>query len=219
MRSEEEGSSTLGRPLYSLPYHVDNGLYLLVTPSPSLPLLLRSRYNTAVSAASLSPDSVLVLLGRGLTHWLLQSGAAVLTPGRHAVPSLSGGAVRTRTIVARMKVAPLAARPIGRPESAPFRAIFMGDAAALRSPASLCEYGAPLTEKESWTGRARREAAACWPHTGEGCGPRTWNGRACTDADRVDAGRGPGSCNSDSGCPLCAPFCSRSGYCQNQRQG
>ena len=36
----------------------------------------------------------------------------------------------------------------------------------------------------------------------------------------MDVGRGAGSCNSDCDCPLCAPFCSTSGYCQNhQRAG
>ena len=36
----------------------------------------------------------------------------------------------------------------------------------------------------------------------------------------MDVGRGSGSCNSDCDCPLCAPFCSTSGYCQNhQRAG
>ena len=36
----------------------------------------------------------------------------------------------------------------------------------------------------------------------------------------MDVGRGSGSCNSDCDCPLCAPYCSTSGYCQNhQRAG
>jgi hypothetical protein len=203
---------------------VDNGLYLLVTPSSALPLLLQSRYGTPVSTHRLSPDSVLVLLGRGLTHWLLKkegeiSGSLFFTPGRHAVPSLTGGAVPTRTIVARMKIAPPAARPLGRPQADPFSAIFMGNPAATRHPASLCEYGAPLTEKESRAGRARRSPDACWPHAGEECGPRTWNGLGCKDSDMVNAGRGAGSCNDDTGCPACAPFCSRAGYCQTERQG
>merc|ERR1712038_446316 len=41
-----------------------------------------------------------------------------------------------------------------------------------------------------------------------------WNGRECTDADTVDAGRGAGSCDSNLGCPCCAPFCSQNGFCQ-----
>jgi len=42
-----------------------------------------------------------------------------------------------------------------------------------------------------------------------------WNGRGCKDP--VDVGRGPGSCNTDCDCPLCSPFCSTSGYCQNHK--
>merc|ERR1712154_121686 len=42
-----------------------------------------------------------------------------------------------------------------------------------------------------------------------------WNGRGCGAEDRVDVGRGSGSCNTDCDCPCCAPFCSRAGYCQN----
>ena len=39
--------------------------------------------------------------------------------------------------------------------------------------------------------------------------------KCCIDDDKVDAGRGAGSCNNDCGCPGCAPFCSTSGYCQD----
>ena len=47
-----------------------------------------------------------------------------------------------------------------------------------------------------------------------------WSGRGCREEETVDVGRGSGSCNSDCDCPLCAPFCSTSGYCQNhQRAG
>jgi hypothetical protein len=85
--------------------------------------------------------------------------------------------------------------------------------AALMAAVALADsLSAPM---ESGTGRVRRQVGTCWPRP---CGPRRWNGRGCTDADMVDAGRGPGSCNSDSGCPLCAPFCSRAGYCQNHQQ-
>ena len=33
----------------------------------------------------------------------------------------------------------------------------------------------------------------------------------------MDVGRGPGSCDTDCDCPLCSPFCSTSGYCQNHK--
>merc|ERR1711936_1345209 len=47
-----------------------------------------------------------------------------------------------------------------------------------------------------------------------------WSGKRCREDESVDVGRGSGSCNSDCDCPLCAPYCSTSGYCQNhQRAG
>ena len=44
-----------------------------------------------------------------------------------------------------------------------------------------------------------------------------WSGRRCREDEAVIVGRGSGSCNTDCDCPLCAPFCSRSGYCQNHQ--
>ena len=44
---------------------------------------------------------------------------------------------------------------------------------------------------------------------------KSWNGKACTEDDKVDVGRGAGSCKSNRNCPCCAPFCSKAGYCQN----
>ena len=43
---------------------------------------------------------------------------------------------------------------------------------------------------------------------------KSWNGKTCTHDDKVDVGRGAGSCNSNNDCPCCAPFCSKEGYCQ-----
>ena len=45
-----------------------------------------------------------------------------------------------------------------------------------------------------------------------------WSGRGCRPGETVDVGRGSGSCNTDCDCPLCAPFCSKSGgFCQNHQ--
>ena len=200
LRSKDDDNSTVrtdaGRR-FSLPYHVDRGLYLLVTPSPALPLLLRSRRGKNIRTDPVAPDTVLVLLGRGLTHWMMPpttrgSSGLLLTPAAHAVPTLTGTRVSSRTIMARMKVAPSGARPIGNPEASVFSEAFLGggrDDTSARNPASLCEFGAPLTEAESrLTTRQRRDA--CWPHAGEVCGPRKWNGLLCTDADTAeDPGR------------------------------
>ena len=58
-------------------------------------------------------NSLLVLMGRGLTEWLLQEGGypasqTTFVPVRHAVPALT---VEMRSVYARMKVAPGGAVP------------------------------------------------------------------------------------------------------------
>jgi hypothetical protein len=154
---------------HSLPMHVDNGLYLLLTPDQSLPLLMRSKSGRAIRTGQVGPDAVLFLLGRGLTDWLVPETAeeTAFTPALHAVPSLAKTGVTTRTVVARMKVAPLTAVPGTKPSAGQkmrrFGDLFLEGGVAA-SPASLCYYGGPLKEKEADL-RVRRSAAACWPHT------------------------------------------------------
>jgi hypothetical protein len=154
---------------HSLPMHVDNGLYLLLTPDQSLPLLMRSKSGRAIRTGQVGPDAVLFLLGRGLTDWLVPDTAeeTAFTPALHAVPSLAKTGVTTRTVVARMKVAPLTAVPGTKPSAGQkvrrFGDLFLEGGVA-PSAASLCYYGGPLTEKEADL-RVRRSAAACWPHT------------------------------------------------------
>jgi hypothetical protein len=154
---------------HSLPMHVDNGLYLLLTPDQSLPLLMRSKSGRAIRTGQVGPDAVLFLLGRGLTDWLVPDTAeeTAFTPALHAVPSLVRTGVTTRTVVARMKVAPLTAVPGTKPSAGQkmrrFGDLFLEGGVA-PSAASLCYYGGPLTEKEADL-RVRRSAAACWPHT------------------------------------------------------
>ena len=154
---------------HSLPMHVDNGFYLLLTPDQSLPLLMRSKSGRAIRTGQVGPDAVLFLLGRGLTDWLVPETAeeTAFTPALHAVPSLAKTGVTTRTVVARMKVAPLTAVPGTKPSAGQkmrrFGDLFLEGGVA-PSAASLCYYGGPLTEKEADL-RVRRSAAACWPHT------------------------------------------------------
>jgi hypothetical protein len=162
--SADQRMTTQQKQQHSLPFHVDNGLYLLLTPAASQPLLIRSKTGRNIRTGQAGPDAVLFLLGRGLTDWLLQQrdeDAPELTPARHAVPSLAGSAL-TRTVVARMRVAPLAA-VVGTNRDGPsFGDVFL-DGRVAPSAASLCYYGGPLTEEESSL-RARRSAPACWPH-------------------------------------------------------
>eukprot|EP00092_Neocalanus_flemingeri_P009028 GFUD01009714.1.p1 GENE.GFUD01009714.1~~GFUD01009714.1.p1 ORF type:complete len:399 (+),score=86.53 GFUD01009714.1:162-1358(+) len=92
----------------SLPFHTDNGLYLLLTPSDFLPLRTINR-NGTISDLYSKDDSLIFLAGSGLTSWLLPEDDLYATP--HAVPSLTNSIsnAQTRTVFARMKIAPLEA--------------------------------------------------------------------------------------------------------------
>jgi hypothetical protein len=162
--------------LLSLPYHLDNGLYLLLTPSRLGPLRLKSRSGRLVRTDAVSQDAVIFLLGRGLTDWLLQATNGAegeeyrnVVPALHAVPSMRGTGPGTamRTVVARMRVALMTAVPAaasGRPLTlTTFGDIFL-DGKVRPSAASLCYYGGPLNLAEDRR-RGRRHTADCWPHT------------------------------------------------------
>jgi hypothetical protein len=176
---EQQTEEDDGEEALSMPYHLDNGLYLLLTPSPVRPLRLKSRSGRLVRTESVdADDAVIFLLGRGLTDWLLtgNSDAAShgteryrhLVPALHAVPSLLGTPpATTRTVVARMQVAPLGAVPAAPlllgGSARRFGDIFF-DGEVRQSATSLCYYGGPLNRAESEV-RSRRHAADCWPHT------------------------------------------------------
>jgi len=88
----------------ALPYHTDNGLYVLLTPSSLLPLRSLSK-DGSLHVLDPGDDSILLLLGTGLTSWLLPQGQLYSPP--HAVPALATSlSSQPRTVVARMKVAP-----------------------------------------------------------------------------------------------------------------
>jgi len=88
----------------SLPFHTDNGLYLLLTPSDILPLRTMNRQG-AVMDMYANDDSLIFLAGSGLTTWLLPEEDLYAPP--HAVPSITNSEFISRTVFARMKVAPL----------------------------------------------------------------------------------------------------------------
>jgi hypothetical protein len=172
---EDTEESEVEDELLSLPYHLDNGLYLLLTPSRLGPLRLKSRSGRLVRTDAVPEDAVIFLLGRGLTNWLLQATNGAegeeyrnVVPALHAVPSMrgTGPGMAMRTVVARMRVAPMTAVPAaasGRPLLTTFGDIFL-DGKVRPSAASLCYYGGPLNMAEDRR-RGRRHTADCWPHT------------------------------------------------------
>ena len=97
-------------PGWAAPLHTDNGLLLLVTPSSGQqPLTVADpRDGSLLSTHSLSDTAVIVLVGSGLSDWLLGS-ASQFQPSLHGVPAAAAAA--PRTVLARMKVAPDSALP------------------------------------------------------------------------------------------------------------
>jgi len=94
-----------------VPYHVDNGLFLLLTPAEEgqSALVVWQSDGSPASTENLSgrKDAVLVLMGRGVTEWLLQDDFAersLFHAVPHSVPAMTRAG--ERIVYARMKVAP-----------------------------------------------------------------------------------------------------------------
>ena len=88
----------------ALPYHTDNGMYVLLTPSSILPLRTIDQRGE-MSLLDSNSSSVNLLLGTGLTSWLMPESGLYAAP--HGLPALatilSPGPL---TVMARMRVAP-----------------------------------------------------------------------------------------------------------------
>ena len=97
-----------------VPFHVDNGLYLLITPFPGHGLKIKTSSGDIIDTDDIKADSVLVLMGRGLTDWLLRNSekSQEFYAVPHAVEALSLVPPISRSIFARMRVFPHAAVPI-----------------------------------------------------------------------------------------------------------
>merc|ERR1711962_1308697 len=137
----------------ALPYHTDNGLYVLLTPSSSLPLRALSK-NGTMHVLDTGDDTVLLLLGTGLTKWLLPTSS--LHAPAHGLPSLPTSLSSPRTVMARMTVAPAGSLP----------------SSSAISPTFDSHFSAPLIKEKGATLARLRKArsASCsqdWPHACE----------------------------------------------------
>ena len=100
---------------FMVPFHVDNGLYLLITPFPGHGLKIKTSSGDIIDTDDIKADSVLVLMGRGLTDWLLRNSekSQEFYAVPHAVEALTSSVPSiSRSIFARMKTAPLEAVPL-----------------------------------------------------------------------------------------------------------
>ena len=144
-------TSTPASSLMTLPYHTDNGLYVLLTPSPLLPLRVLTP-GGAVASLHTDDSSVLLLLGTGLTSWLLPNASLHAAP--HGLPALHTAlSPAPRTVLARMRVAPTLSRPATAPDA----------------PNFWTHFSAPLEQEQGATlHRLRKQrSAGCsqdWPH-------------------------------------------------------
>jgi len=137
----------------TLPHHTDNGMYVLLTPSDLLHINAVSK-NGASHVLNTGDDSVILMLGTGLTSWLLPGEGLHAAP--HALPSISSIS-KPRSVVARMRVAPDNAVPSALPSAPAFRDHF-------NSPL-LTEAGATLERlKRQRDGMGPEDCALEWMH-------------------------------------------------------
>ena len=113
MKKIHHNNDDHGDDNHLVPFHVDNGIYLLLTPFPNHGLEVELSNGKKVSTKDVDSESVLVLMGRGLTDWLLQFNEkrSIYFPTPHGVPSLKNSNISSRSVYARMKVAPASAIP------------------------------------------------------------------------------------------------------------
>jgi len=93
-------NETLQKNSYSVPFHKDRGLILYVSHSPDHPVQIKNKKGSLLNTSNLDMNSVIVILGSGLTDWLLENSH--LHASSHGVPSLTEQLTH-RVVVARMK--------------------------------------------------------------------------------------------------------------------
>ena len=79
-------SNKVSSAVMALPYHTDNGMYVLLTPSSILPLRAIDRRGE-VSLLDSDSSSVILILGTGLTSWLVPDSGLYAAP--HGLPALA----------------------------------------------------------------------------------------------------------------------------------
>jgi len=112
---KDTGGSTAS-VTYSVPFHVDMGLFLLLTPATWVnnsensevhdsDLIVKRKDGTIFEIAPKSPGSVIMLCGAGLSNWLYQ-GTSGLRAAVHAVNPISTVSA-SRVVLGRMFLPPM----------------------------------------------------------------------------------------------------------------
>merc|ERR1711913_68761 len=99
--NNQVGDAPITNP-FSLPFHQDNGLFLMLTPSDKLPVVLKDFQGRPVFTDRLGSDAVMFLVGRGPTDRLLQDAE------HGAVPAVNGGLNFMESLELHESICPLA---------------------------------------------------------------------------------------------------------------
>ena len=100
----------------TVPYHSDNGLFLILTPvaKRQQSLLVKDADGGNPLLASSEQGDVIIVFGRALDEWLFQTRESekqqLFRAGIHSVPEITGA--EERVVFARMYVAPETAIPV-----------------------------------------------------------------------------------------------------------
>ena len=170
-------TQTQDKSSFAAPFHVDSGLLLFLTPFKKHPLLIKNRLQDNVNTNNLEEGSVIVILSSALPNWLLKgkSSSKKFFAAPHAVPSLSSNLL-SRTVFARMKIAPDSAMPLSSGQHGlQFGDFFSGKAASkpVEEAASLCPLPGLVPElpvasplQQDWADLKKTECdsgkAFCW---------------------------------------------------------
>ena len=170
-----EGNSHNGSNHHLVPFHVDNGMFLVITPFKSLGLKVKLSDGTVIQTSdAIEDDSVLVLFGLGLSDWLLQGSSKVdqFYPVPHAVESMKSKGLISRVVYARMKVAPSDAVPSNKGQVKglklrTFREVFMKSFKESDSRMCSVELNMPFSKSSDKFHNAMNEGcskgeAYCW---------------------------------------------------------
>merc|ERR1719193_3099870 len=195
------GNKVTTAPL-ALPYHTDNGMYVLLTPSSILPLRAIDRTGE-VSLLDSGSSSVILILGTGVTSWLMPDSGLYAAP--HGLPALATIlSPAPRTVMARMRVAPPGSLPSSSDHSTSSATFWTHFSAPFET-----EMGSTLQRLIRQKRHTEGDTSDCsheWTHACEGgCRlPRTilnWhNGEPIGERNGVDADGCHNACNETPNC-------------------
>ncbi len=200
---------------FLVPFHVDNGMFLLITPFPQVALEVRLEDGNEISTSDVDSDVILVLIGRGLGDWLLQAEPEIQNrfyAVPHAVPSMAQIDVGLRTVYARMKVATMSAKP--QHSTKTFGDVFMNEA-DWNDESQVCSALTSTLNRDAWVeamdATCAQGEAYCWM----GCYPlpaacpQVASARCFSDVNNVTCSTEPDGKPMDKTCKW---------HCKPQRQ-